>query len=151
MNKFNRKDSIYFIITLLIITFDYIIKLRVKSNMNIGESIKVIGDFFKITYIQNKGAAFGMLQDKQIVFLVVGFITIAFLINLFLKTNDNITKTSISMVIGGAIGNIIDRLLYGYVVDMFDFSGVWSYIFNFADVCVVLGVGILALAIIRQK
>lgn len=151
MNKFNRKDSIYFIIILLIITFDYIIKLRVKSNMNIGESIKVIGDFFKITYIQNKGAAFGMLQDKQIVFLVVGFITIAFLINLFLKTNDNITKTSISMVIGGAIGNIIDRLLYGYVVDMFDFSGVWSYIFNFADVCVVLGVGILALAIIRQK
>lgn len=151
MNKFNRKDSIYFIITLLIIIFDYIIKLKVKSNMNIGESIKVIGDFFKITYIQNKGAAFGMLQDKQIVFLVVGFITIAFLINLFLKTNDNITKTSISMVIGGAIGNIIDRLLYGYVVDMFDFSGVWSYIFNFADVCVVLGVGILALAIIRQK
>jgi len=151
MNKFNRKDSIYFIITLLIITFDYIIKLKVKSNMNVGESIKVIGDFFKITYIQNKGAAFGMLQDKQIVFLVVGFITIAFLINLFLKTNDNITKTSISMVIGGAIGNIIDRLLYGYVVDMFDFSGVWSYIFNFADVCVVLGVGILALAIIRQK
>ena len=151
MNKFNRKDSIYFIIILLIITFDYIIKLRVKSNMNIGESIKVIGDFFKITYIQNKGAAFGMLQDKQIVFLVVGFITIAFLINLFLKTNDNITKTSISMVIGGAIGNIIDRLLYGYVVDMFDFSGVWSYIFNFADVCVVLGVGILALAIIRKK
>lgn len=151
MNKFNRKDSIYFIITLLIITFDYIIKLKVKSNMNVGESIKVIDDFFKITYIQNKGAAFGMLQDKQIVFLVVGFITIAFLINLFLKTNDNITKTSISMVIGGAIGNIIDRLLYGYVVDMFDFSGVWSYIFNFADVCVVLGVGILALAIIRQK
>lgn len=151
MNKFNRKDSIYFIITLLIITFDYIIKLKVKSNMNVGESIKVIGDFFKITYIQNKGAAFGMLQDKQIVFLVIGFITIAFLINLFLKTNDNITKTSISMVIGGAIGNIIDRLLYGYVVDMFDFSGVWSYIFNFADVCVVLGVGILALAIIRQK
>ena len=151
MNKFNRKDSIYFIIILLIITFDYIIKLKVKSNMNVGESIKVIGDFFKITYIQNKGAAFGMLQDKQIVFLVVGFITIAFLINLFLKTNDNITKTSISMVIGGAIGNIIDRLLYGYVVDMFDFSGVWSYIFNFADVCVVLGVGILALAIIRQK
>ena len=151
MNKFNRKDSIYFIITLLIITFDYIIKLKVKSNMNVGESIKVIGDFFKITYIQNKGAAFGMLQDKQIVFLVIGFITIAFLINLFLKTNDNITKTSISMVIGGAIRNIIDRLLYGYVVDMFDFSGVWSYIFNFADVCVVLGVGILALAIIRQK
>ena len=151
MNKFNRKDSIYFIITLLIITFDYIIKLKVKSNMNVGESIKVIGDFFKITYIQNKGAAFGMLQYKQIVFLVVGFITIAFLINLFLKTNDNITKTSISMVIGWAIGNIIDRLLYGYVVDMFDFSGVWSYIFNFADVCVVLGVGILALAIIRQK
>ena len=55
------------------------------------------------------------------------------------------------MVIGGAIGNIVDRLLYGYVVDMFDFNGVWSYIFNFADICVVLGVGLLTLGIIRQK
>ena len=139
------------IISLLIVTFDYIIKLKVKNNMNVGDSIKVIGNFFKITYIQNKGAAFGMLQEKQALFLVVGLITIVFLVNLFLKTKDKITKLSISMVVGGAIGNIVDRLLYGYVVDMFDFNGVWSYIFNFADVCVVLGVGLLTLGIIRQK
>ena len=151
MNRFNRKDSIYFIIMILIVTFDYIIKLKVKNNMNVGDSIKVIGDFFKITYIQNRGAAFGMLQEKQTLFLVVGLITIVVLVNLFLKTKDKITKISISMVIGGAIGNILDRLLYGYVVDMFDFNGVWSYIFNFADVCVVLGVGLLTLGIIRQK
>ena len=151
MNRFNRKDSIYFIIIILIVTFDYIIKLKVKNNMNVGDSIKVIGDFFKITYIQNRGAAFGMLQEKQTLFLVVGLITIVVLVNLFLKTKDKITKISISMVIGGAIGNILDRLLYGYVVDMFDFNGVWLYIFNFADVCVVLGVGLLTLGIIRQK
>lgn len=151
MNRFYRKDSIYLIITILIVTFDYIIKLKVKNNMNVGDSIKVIGDFFKITYIQNKGAAFGMLQEKQALFLIVGLITIVFLINLFLKTKDKITKLSISMVVGGAVGNIVDRLLYGYVVDMFDFNGVWSYIFNFADVCVVLGVGLLTLGIIRQK
>ena len=151
MNRFNRKDSFYLIISLLIVTFDYIIKLKVKNNMNVGESINVVGNFFKITYIQNKGAAFGMLQEQQNLFLIVGFITIVFLVNLFLKTEDKITKIAISMVIGGAIGNIVDRLLYGYVVDMFDFNGVWSYIFNFADVCVVLGVGLLTLGIIRQK
>jgi len=119
--------------------------------MNVGESINVVGNFFKITYIQNKGAAFGMLQEQQSLFLIVGLITIVFLFNLFLKTKDRLTKLSISMVIGGALGNIVDRLLYGYVVDMFDFNGVWSYIFNFADVCVVLGVGLLTLGIIRQK
>ena len=151
MNKFNRKDSFYLIISLLIVTFDYIIKLKVKNNMNVGESINVVGNFFKITYIQNKGAAFGMLQEQQNLFLIVGLITIVFLVNLFLKTKDKITKISISMVIGGALGNIVDRLLYGYVVDMFDFNGVWSYIFNFADICVVLGVGLLTLGIIRQK
>ena len=151
MNRFNKKDSFYLIISLLIVTFDYIIKLKVKNNMNVGESINVVGNFFKITYIQNKGAAFGMLQEQQNLFLIVGFITIVFLVNLFLKTEDKITKIAISMVIGGAIGNIVDRILYGYVVDMFDFNGVWSYIFNFADICVVLGVGLLTLGIIRQK
>jgi len=151
MNRFNKKDSFYLIISLLIVTFDYIIKLKVKNNMNVGESINVVGNFFKITYIQNKGAAFGMLQEQQNLFLIVGFITIVFLVNLFLKTEDKITKIAISMVIGGAIGNIVDRILYGYVVDMFDFNGVWSYIFNFADICVVLGVTLLTLGIIRQK
>lgn len=151
MNRFNRKDSFYLIISLLIVTFDYIIKLKVKNNMNVGESINVVGNFLKITYIQNKGAAFGMLQEQQNLFLIVGFITIVFLVNLFLKTEDKITKIAISMVIGGAIGNIVDRILYGYVVDMFDFNGVWSYIFNFADICVVLGVALLTLGIIRQK
>ena len=58
MNRFNKKDSFYLIISLLIVTFDYIIKLKVKNNMNVGESINVVGNFFKITYIQNKGAAF---------------------------------------------------------------------------------------------
>ena len=151
MNRFNKKDSFYLIISLLIVTFDYIIKLKVKNNMNVGESINVVGNFLKITYIQNKGAAFGMLQEQQNLFLIVGFITIVFLVNLFLKTEDKLTKTAISMVIGGAIGNIVDRILYGYVVDMFDFNGVWSYIFNFADICVVLGVALLTLGIIRQK
>lgn len=151
MNRFNKKDSFYLIISLLIVTFDYIIKLKVKNNMNVGESINVVGNFFKITYIQNKGAAFGMLQEQQNLFLIVGFITIVFLVNLFLKTEDKITKIAISMVIGGAIGNIVDRILYGYVVDMFDFNGVWSYIFNFADICVVSGVALLTLGIIRQK
>ena len=151
MNRFNKKDSFYLIISLLIVTFDYIIKLKVKNNMNVGESINVVGNFLKITYIQNKGAAFGMLQEQQNLFLIVGFITIVFLVNLFLKAEDKLTKTAISMVIGGAIGNIVDRILYGYVVDMFDFNGVWSYIFNFADICVVLGVALLTLGIIRQK
>ena len=95
MNRFNKKDSIYLIISLLIVTFDYIIKLKVKNNMNVGESINVVGNFFKITYIQNKGAAFGMLQEQQSLFLIVGLITIVFLFNLFLKTKDRLEKIKV--------------------------------------------------------
>ena len=119
--------------------------------MQLGDSIDVIKNFFSITYVQNTGAAFGMFKNQKILFLIVGIVAILILVYSFSKTDNKIAKISISMVISGAIGNIIDRLLYGFVVDMFDFHAIWSYVFNFADVCVVLGVALLSFSILKEK
>lgn len=151
MNKFSKRDSIYLAIVLILVTFDYIIKTKIKTIMQLGDSIDVIKNFFSITYVQNTGAAFGMFKNQKILFLIVGIVAILILVYSFSKTDSKIAKISISMVISGAIGNIIDRLLYGFVVDMFDFHAIWSYVFNFADICVVLGVALLSFSIIKEK
>ena len=151
MNKFSKRDSIYLAIVLILVTFDYIIKTKIKTIMQLGDSIDVIKNFFSITYVQNTGAAFGMFKNQKILFLIVGIVAILILVYSFSKTDNKIVKISISMVISGAIGNIIDRLLYGFVVDMFDFHAIWSYVFNFADVCVVLGVALLSFSILKEK
>lgn len=151
MNKFSKRDSIYLAIVLILVTFDYIIKTKIKTIMQLGDSIDVIKNFFSITYVQNTGAAFGMFKNQKILFLIVGIVAIFILVYSFSKTDNKIAKISISMVISGAIGNIIDRLLYGFVVDMFDFHAIWSYVFNFADVCVVLGVALLSFSILKEK
>ena len=151
MNKFSKRDSIYLAIVLILVTFDYIIKTKIKTIMQLGDSIDVIKNFFSITYVQNTGAAFGMFKNQKILFLIVGLVAILILLYSFSKTDNKIVKISISMVISGAIGNIIDRLLYGFVVDMFDFHAIWSYVFNFADVCVVLGVALLSFSILKEK
>lgn len=151
MNKFSKRDSIYLAIVLILVTFDYIIKTKIKTIMQLGDSIDVIKNFFSITYVQNTGAAFGMFKNQKILFLIVGLVAILILVYSFSKTDSKIAKISISMVISGAIGNIIDRLLYGFVVDMFDFHAIWSYVFNFADICVVLGVALLSFSILKEK
>lgn len=151
MNKFSKRDSIYLAIVLILVTFDYIIKTKIKTIMQLGDSIDVIKNFFSITYVQNTGAAFGMFKNQKILFLIVGLVAILILVYSFSKTDNKIAKIAISMVISGAIGNIIDRLLYGFVVDMFDFHAIWSYVFNFADICVVLGVALLSFSILKEK
>lgn len=151
MNKITKKDSIYLATFLILVAIDYLVKVKIKTNMSVGDSKKILGDFFRLTYIQNKGAAFGMMQGQKIIFFIVGIIAISILIYTFSKVRDKISKTAITMIISGAIGNMIDRLIYGFVVDMFDFSMIWSYVFNVADICVVLGVGILCLSILKQK
>lgn len=98
---------------------DQIVKINIKDNMVIGDSIKVVNDFFSITYVQNKGAAFGILQNQKFLFLIIGIVMILGLIYMFIKDEDKITRLSITMIISGALGNIVDRLRYGYVVDMF--------------------------------
>ncbi|MCU9812820.1 signal peptidase II [Paraclostridium bifermentans] len=140
---------IYILIIVGLIGLDQISKfLAVKYLVNIG-SIPIVKDIFHLTYVENRGAAFGMFQNNQIIFVVVALAACIFgLYYLYKKQLNLLGKSAIILIIAGAIGNLIDRVRLGFVVDYFDFRIVWNYVFNVADVFVVIGTILLCIYII---
>jgi signal peptidase II len=127
--------------------------------MDLYESIPLIKDFLHLTYTTNKGAAFGMMEDQRWIFIVVSTVTIiGFMVYLYLGHAENMLYGSaIALVVSGGIGNMIDRLGFGFyvnkdgmgeVIDFIDFCGIWKAIFNGADSFVCVGAGLLVLALI---
>ncbi len=137
------------IVIVLAVILDQLTKLVVVNSLALHESIEVIPKVFNFTYIHNKGAAFGMLDEHRWVFMVVSSVAIlAILIYLFkFAPKNNLLRVGLSLIVGGGIGNMIDRVALGYVVDFlvfcaFDF---WVWIFNVADACVCVGAAIIVL------
>lgn len=129
------------------VMIDQITKAIVTSNMEVGETIPVIEDVFHFTYVRNEGAAFGMLAEHRWVFMTLSVIAIAAIgIYLFKFCKETLfTKIGLALVVGGGIGNMIDRLTLKYVVDMIDCRFIDFYVFNFADSCVCVGAGMVIL------
>lgn len=148
-----KKDKIYQICAVSLI-LDQVIKVLVTSNMKVGSSITIIPRFFEIYYLQNKGAAFSSFQGMRYILILISFIIFIGLIK-HIKSN-KITKKveiiSLGMIMGGLVGNLIDRILYGYVIDYlsFTFFGYSFAVFNLADSLIVIGVILLAIDIIRS-
>lgn len=139
-------------VVLMIVTvvLDQVTKYLVVANMELYESIEIIPGIFNFTYTQNDGMAFGMLDDKRWIFMVLSTVAIvAILAFLFWKKpQDKLLLASLIMITGGGIGNMIDRVRLGYVVDFLDFCALgdlWVWIFNVADSFVCVGAGMLAL------
>ena len=131
------------------VIFDQLTKLTVVKLLELGESVEVIPGVFNFTYIHNRGAAFGMLDEHRWVFMVISTVAIvAILVYLFkFAPKSNLLRIGLSLVVGGGIGNMIDRVALGYVVDFLDFCAFdfWVWIFNVADACVCVGAGVIAL------
>ena len=143
----------YFTLISILIIIDQAIKWISRTKLTKFESYPVIDGFFHFTYVENRGAAFGMLQNKTWFFVLITFVVVGYMIY-FTKKNKNIDKKLtfvLSIITAGAIGNLIDRIWLGFVVDMFDFRGVWQFVFNFADICVVVGGILLIFLIIKDK
>ncbi|CAM3099398.1 signal peptidase II [Streptobacillus felis] len=124
------------------------------SNAQIGYSIPILGDFFKLTYIENHGGVFGMFQGHIVVFTIISTILITYIIYTewknFLKS-DFIKKIAIIFIAAGATGNMIDRFFRGFVIDMIDFRGIWQFIFNVADIYIHIGIYMLILIYLFKK
>ena len=148
-----KKDKIYQICAVGLM-IDQFIKFLVVNNMKLGSIITVIPNFFEIYYLQNKGAAFSSFMGMRYILILISFI-IFFGLMTHIKKN-NITKKveiiSLGLIMGGLIGNLIDRILYGYVIDYlaFTFFGYSFAVFNFADSLIVIGVILLVIEIIRS-
>lgn len=140
---------IYFVIVAGIILLDQIVKKIVVSNMYVGESIPLLEDFFHITYIHNKGAAFSLWEQQWILLIAFpAIVMVVGLVCLFIKrkTWDKLYLLSIALICGGGLGNLIDRIIQGYVVDMFDFR-VFP-VFNIADIFICIGCGLMLIYVI---
>ncbi len=131
-------------IILLIVLMDQISKIIVQNHFALGESIPVIPNIFHLTYVQNVGAAFGIFKYQRNFFI---FVTTAIIIGIFIFTLiwpklHHVILYSFTFIIGGAIGNLLDRIRLGYVIDFFDFQ-IWP-VFNIADISIVAGTMLLA-------
>lgn len=154
MTIFKKKTPMEYIIYSAIIFVGIILDqltkwLAVKFLMPI-DTCPLIKNVLHLTYVENTGAAFGMLKDQRWVFIVISTVAIiAFLAYLYLGHAENMLyAVSISMIISGGIGNMIDRLALGYVVDFIDFRLINFAVFNGADSFVCVGAGLLILALI---
>lgn len=132
-----------FIFALAFILFDQGSKYYIVEKMTLGQSSEIISNFFSITSHRNRGAAWGILQDSRLFFLAVTVLFLAILFYYMYNQKNTLTKFDIltfSLIMGGAIGNFIDRLIRHEVVDFLDFR-IFSYdfpIFNLADCYICL-------------
>ena len=132
------------------IALDQLTKILVLNLMELGESIELIPGVLNLTYIQNRGAAFGMLADATWLLNTISIITVIIILGyLYLGHAENtLYAVSLSMIASGGIGNLIDRLSLGYVVDFIDFTLIDFAVFNGADSFVCVGAGLLILALL---
>lgn len=149
-----KKDILNFILIIIFISLDQISKFCVVSNMKLYSSIKIIPNFFSITYNTNYGAAFGSFEGQKYLFYIITIIVLIYFFKEYKKYNiNNLTRVSLILIISGIIGNFIDRIIHGYVIDYLDFN-IFSYnfpIFNFADSLMVIGVIILIIYTIMEE
>lgn len=136
----------------ILILIDQMIKILVS---NMIESIVVIKNFLNLTYVENTGAAFSMLENNTIFLIIITIVTL-FLIYKFLLKNKQFNKleiTTYSLLIGGIIGNLIDRIIHGYVIDYLEFIILNRHmpIFNFADICIVIGTILFLFITIKEE
>ena len=140
-----------FFLFLGIIVIDQMAKLVIKSNMSLGESVPLIPQIFHFTYVLNPGAAFGILENQRGFFIVVGVCVLLATAFFYprLKGQDPWLRYGSMSLLGGAVGNLIDRIYNGLVVDFFDFR-IWP-VFNIADIAIVGGVGCMLYAILFRS
>lgn len=147
-----RKITIPLTIVLLII-LDQLVKWAIVSNIKIGEVKGFIPSIMSLTYLQNTGAAFSILENQQWLFTIITLLVIGGAIWYLIK---NIKGSfwlisGLTLIIAGGLGNFIDRLRQGFVVDMFQFDFINFAVFNVADTYLTFGVLIMLLVIIKEE
>ncbi len=149
-----RCISLAYILTLATVVCDQITKVWIDNRFSLNESSQLIGEFLKLTYIRNPNAVFGIPLGGKISFILfLVIIPFIFIYLLRLKDGHNIEHIGLALILGGAIGNFIDRVRFGEVVDFIDI-GIkktrWP-IFNFADAAVTVGVALIIITELRRK
>ena len=135
----------------LVVGADQLSKFIVASLLEAGDSIPVIKNFLYITYVRNPGAAFGMFPYRTVFFVIVTILVIGFIIYYYrtLPIGFPLLRLGLALQLGGALGNLIDRVRSSYVIDFIDFR-VFPPVFNLADTAIVVGIAIFLVAFWRM-
>ena len=144
-----------FIFTIIFVLLDQLSKGLVNIYFNLNESIEIIPNFFNLTYVHNQGAAFSIFTGARWLFIIIAIIALNIIFIFFIRDKKlkNSEIVTYSLLIGVIIGNLIDRILYGYVVDFLDFT-IFGYnfaIFNLADSFIVIAIIILLILALGEK
>lgn len=148
-----NKNKVY-LTSVIVLLIDQIVKLLIKTNMNLNEEISIIPNFFSIQYLKNTGAAFSILENQTILLAITSIICISVIIY-YLKKEENLTTAmylSLGLVLGGILGNLIDRIVYQGVIDFLSFQ-IFNYnfpVFNIADIGITIGVLLLIIIYISR-
>ncbi len=143
------------LISLLCLIIDQLTKYIVTIKMNLFDSTNIIKSFFSITYVRNFGAAWSILEGNDLFLIVVAIMSIILIYYYFIKNKvlNNKNILILGTLIGGIMGNLIDRIILGYVVDFLDFT-VFNYdfpVFNFADCFIVISIFFLIIEIFKEE
>lgn len=140
------RAMIYFLIGAVVLLTDLLTKLWAKLCLAEIVTIPVIEKIFHLTYVENRGAAFGVFQGQRVFFVLVAIVVAVLVGYIAIKYKNKpwMLNLGLSFLSAGALGNTIDRIWRGYVVDFFDFRLIDFPVFNIADIFVCLGAGLLA-------
>jgi signal peptidase II len=129
----------FYLAALLVIIFDQALKLLVTYKMQLGQSIPLIQNILNLTYVRNQGAAWGLFYGQSLLLFIVAIVVILFVLYYHYNlSRKDIIQLGLGLILGGSLGNTIDRVTRGYVVDYIDF--IIFPVFNLADMMINLGV-----------
>lgn len=143
------------ILSLFLIAFDQILKIVIDNRLHLNESKVIISKFFSITNVHNAGAAWNILNNKSIFLIIIGIAALILIYFFFIKGKKlkKFDSVLISMLIAGIIGNMIDRIRLGYVIDYLDFY-IFGYdypVFNLADILIVTSIILIAIRSLKEE
>jgi len=146
---FPLRSTLFLGVAVLVVVLDQLTKRLAEDRLRGQRSVPLIDDILRLTYVENRGAAFGLLQDQTAFFVFVGIVVIGVIAASYryLPRSGFLLHLALGLQLGGAIGNLLDRVRQGYVVDFVDFGyrSNWWPVFNVADSAIVIGVALLAL------
>ncbi|HTW83887.1 MAG TPA: signal peptidase II [Candidatus Sulfotelmatobacter sp.] len=141
------------VVALVVFLLDRWTKSVVLTHFLPGESRLVIPHLLWFTYVQNTHGAFGLFGNSPLLLIVLACLVLALFAYAFRDAvrRSNLVRVAFGMIVGGAIGNIVDRFQHQWVVDFIDFKTIWPNVFNVADSCITIGVALLILASLRRE
>ena len=142
---------LYFVIIVAIVILDQTVKHLIVGSIKLNDNISVVDGILSLAHIRNYGAAWSMLLGQIWFFVIISTVSLGLMAFFFWKfRNSPLYLTGLSLMIGGTIGNFIDRLRLGYVVDMFQLDFINFPIFNVADCALTIGVAVILIAMLKD-